>query len=216
QGGIEIDFDAADQGLQTLNETDIDSLQALRMACNVPGQEAQELSEHRVIAFGGLGTGQHDLATGADGVVNLVALAEPKDTTHGFRHCGLVAVGQRGFDFEGGGHGSLQSKRGMPRMIMRLPCQVNASALPSSVARASGASEGDRLTVTTSNSERQAAHSFRKMSAQQLDQQNEQYAETYPCEVRKTEKLTLLTQNYLIQNRRNKNLIKCGFVIIIR
>src|SRR5690606_12650462 len=96
------------------DEADIDSLQALRMAGNVPGQEAQELSEHRVIAFEGLGAGQHYLTTGADGVVNLVALAEPKGTTHDFRHRGLVAVGQRGFCFEGGGHGALQSKRGCP------------------------------------------------------------------------------------------------------
>ena len=73
-------------------------LQALRMACNIPGQEAQALSEPRVIAFGGHGAGQHYLATGADCVVNRVALPEPKGTTHGFRHRGLVAVGKRGFD----------------------------------------------------------------------------------------------------------------------
>ena len=84
--------------LRTLDEADIDRLQALRMACNIPGQEAQALSEHRVIAFGGHGAGQHYLATGADCVVNRVALPEPKGTTHGFRHRGLVAVGKRGFD----------------------------------------------------------------------------------------------------------------------
>ena len=39
-----------------------------------------------------------------------VALAQPEGAAHGFWHRGLVAVSQRGFDFEGGSHGALQSK----------------------------------------------------------------------------------------------------------
>lgn len=48
QEGIEIDFDATDQRLDPLDKTSIHGLQAFRMAGNVAGQVAQELSEHRI------------------------------------------------------------------------------------------------------------------------------------------------------------------------
>lgn len=48
------------------------------MAGNVAGQKAQELTEHRVIFMVGGSASQHHLATGADAVVNLVALAQPQ------------------------------------------------------------------------------------------------------------------------------------------
>ena len=110
QARIEIDFDATGQRLEALHEAGVNSLQALWMAGDVAGKEAEELAKHRVVFLGGLGARQYDLAARADGVVDLVALARPKGTAHGFRHRGLVAVGQRGFDFEGGSHGALRSK----------------------------------------------------------------------------------------------------------
>jgi hypothetical protein len=36
--------------------------------------------------------------------MDLVALAQLEGSAHGFRHRGLVSVGQRGLDFEGGSH----------------------------------------------------------------------------------------------------------------
>gem|GEM_PF-6979788 len=66
-------MNATDQRLQMLDEAGIYSLQALRVACNVQGQEGQELSDHRIITFRGFSTGQYYFAAGADGVVNLVA-----------------------------------------------------------------------------------------------------------------------------------------------
>lgn len=52
QGGIEIDIDDADQRLEALDEAGIHSLQPLRMASDVGGQEPEELTEHRVITVG--------------------------------------------------------------------------------------------------------------------------------------------------------------------
>ena len=77
------------------------------MASDVGSQEAEELAEYRVVTVGCFDARQHHLAAGANGVVDLVALAQLEGTTHGFRHRGLVAIGECGFDFEGRGHGSL-------------------------------------------------------------------------------------------------------------
>lgn len=100
------------------------------MAGNVASQEGEKLPEHWIVAVGGNGTGEHHLAIGTDGVVDLIALAEFEGPAHGLRDCGLVAVGKRGFDLEGGGHGTLRQKRWMPKMVMRSHCCVNAIALP--------------------------------------------------------------------------------------
>ncbi len=99
------------------------------MAGDVTGKEAQKLPKHRVVSLGYLGTRQHDFAAGADRVVDLVAFAQPQGAAHGFRHRCLIAIGQRGFDFEGRRHSALQLKRGMSCMVMQLNYQVNAIAL---------------------------------------------------------------------------------------
>lgn len=101
QGGLEIDFDVASQCLKALHEVGVYGLQAFRMPGDVLGQKAQKLSQHRVVAIGGLSAGKHHLATGADAVVDLVALAELKGATHRFRHRRLITVGQRGFGLRG-------------------------------------------------------------------------------------------------------------------
>src|SRR5690606_32701308 len=69
------------------------------------------------------------LAVRPDGVVDLVSLAKPQGATHGFRHRGLVAVSQRGFNIENGRHGALRSKGCMHWMVMQSPCHINAVAL---------------------------------------------------------------------------------------
>jgi hypothetical protein len=81
QGRIKIDFDATDQRLEPVDQSRIHGLQALGMACYVDSQEAQELAEHWVVyfkAFGACRARQHDFATGADAVADLVAFAEPQ------------------------------------------------------------------------------------------------------------------------------------------
>src|SRR5690606_5769405 len=92
-------------------------------------QKAQELAKHRVVTFGGFGAGKQYLAVRPDGVVDFVSLAKPQGATHSFRHSGLVAVGQRGFNIENGRHGVLRSKGCMHWMVMQSPCHINAVAL---------------------------------------------------------------------------------------
>ena len=82
------------------------------MAGDVGGQEIQEGAQRRVIAFRAGRTRQHDFAIGADRVVELVALAQLEGAPDGFRDGGLVAVGERGFGFEHGGHCGLRSGLG--------------------------------------------------------------------------------------------------------
>ena len=65
QGDVEIDFDATGQRLQALHEAGVDGLEALRMVGDVARQEAQELTEHRVVNFGGVDARQHNFAAGA-------------------------------------------------------------------------------------------------------------------------------------------------------
>src|SRR6218665_3602457 len=59
-------------------------------------------------------------------VVNLVTLAQAKRATDRFRHRGLVAVGQRGFDIEDRGHHGVSPRKwaGWNWMVMRSHCHV--------------------------------------------------------------------------------------------
>ncbi|SEP97064.1 hypothetical protein SAMN05421693_11280 [Ectothiorhodospira magna] len=52
KSGIEIDFDAINQRLKPFRKPCIHCLQALGVTDHVVDQEGQELSEHRVVAFG--------------------------------------------------------------------------------------------------------------------------------------------------------------------
>ena len=108
----------------------LDGLQALGVGGDIACQEAQELAEQGVVVLRGLCAGQDHVSAGPNAVVELVAFAEPEGATHGFRDSGLVAVGQRGFDFEGGRHGALRSDRLRSWRVMQSPCFDNANALP--------------------------------------------------------------------------------------
>ncbi len=85
-------------------EAGVDRLQALGVAGNVAGEEGEELSEHGVISLGVIGAGEKYRAIRLDHIVNLVTFAELEDAAYGFGNRGLVAVGEGGFDFEGGRH----------------------------------------------------------------------------------------------------------------
>jgi hypothetical protein len=85
------------------------------MTGEVIGKKGQKLTKHGIITSRELAPCQYDFSAGADRVVNFVTLAEMENTTHRFRHRGLIAVSQSGFDFKGGWHGSLQVKDNPPR-----------------------------------------------------------------------------------------------------
>jgi hypothetical protein len=104
--------DATHQRLDPFDQARIHCLQALGMAGNVASQEAQKLAEQRVVSFRACNTGEQHLAAGENAVADLAALAELKGATHGFRHGGLVADGQGGFDVETGRHGALRLRGG--------------------------------------------------------------------------------------------------------
>ncbi len=60
--------------------------------------------------------------------------AQLEGTTHGFRHRGLVAISECGFDFEGRGHGGVQRSWVDSRTAMQSNYPVNAMALPADAA----------------------------------------------------------------------------------
>ena len=78
------------------------------MLSKIAGEKAEELTDQRIIRCVGAGARHHDLATGTDAVVDLVAFAESEGAAHGFRNRGLITVGQCGFGFKGGGHDRLR------------------------------------------------------------------------------------------------------------
>ena len=77
------------------------------MTSDVVGQKAEKLTKNWVITIGCFDARHYYLSAGANGVVNLVALAQFKGSTHGLRHRSLITVGECGFDLKGLSHGSL-------------------------------------------------------------------------------------------------------------
>ena len=73
---IKIDVDATGQGPKAPHSARIDGLQMFRMAGNVEGQKAQELTEHRIVFLGNFHAGENDLTAGTDRVVNFVPVTK--------------------------------------------------------------------------------------------------------------------------------------------
>ena len=65
QRGIKIDFHPFNQRVDSIHEVGVDRSDALWVACNIARQETQELTQHRIVLFGCLGTRQHYLFAGA-------------------------------------------------------------------------------------------------------------------------------------------------------
>ena len=71
------------QGLKALYEAGVNGLQSLRMTGDVACQEVQKPTEDGIFTRRVLDAGQRHLAAGANRVMNLVTLAEPKGLTNG-------------------------------------------------------------------------------------------------------------------------------------
>ncbi len=82
------------------------------MVGHVASQEAQKLSEQRVVNFSARNAAEQQLAAGVDVGLDLAALTELQGARQGLRQGDWVAVAQCEFHVGAGRHGALRQRRG--------------------------------------------------------------------------------------------------------
>src|SRR5690606_544023 len=104
---VEVNVDIPHQRSDTLHQASIDGLKALRMSGDVSSKKMQKPAKDRItIVVGDLA--QHNPTIRQDLVMKFVPLIQLERLPHGGWHRGLKTVSQRGFNFQGGSHESLQ------------------------------------------------------------------------------------------------------------